>query len=78
MADTKQWKLRVEEQLIDRLARLGARLGYKTGNEFAADALNEWAELLAEITAELQNDNTASKKRIHQKVISQLRSERSK
>lgn len=78
MADKKFWGIRADEQLIDRLTKLGARLGYPSGNAFAADVLNEWAELLAEITAELKDDRAASKKRIHERVMSQLRSERRK
>lgn len=78
MADKKLWNIRVEQQLIDRLKRLGKGLGYKTGNAFAADALDEWAETLADMMAELDSDRAASKRRIHDKVIDQLRSERRK
>lgn len=78
MADKKLWNIRVEEQLIDRLGRLGERLGYPSGNTFAAHALDEWAETLAEMMAELKDARAASKKQIHDKVLSQLRSERRK
>lgn len=74
----KLWNIRIEEQLIDRLGRLGKQLGYPSGNAFAAHALDEWAETLADMMIELSDDRAASKKRIHDKVISHLRSERRK
>lgn len=78
MGDKKQWKLRVTDELIDRLTRLGKPLGYQSGNEFAADVLDEWAELLAEITRDLHKDRAESKARIRERVLGQLRSERRK
>lgn len=78
MADKKLWNIRVEQQLIDRLGRLGKRLGYPTANAFAAHALDEWAETLAEMMAELADDRAKSKDRIHDKVLGQMRSERRK
>lgn len=74
----KLWNIRVEQQLIDRLNRLGKHLGYPSGNTFAAAVLDEWAETLSDMMVELSDDRAASKKRIHDKVISQLRSERRK
>jgi hypothetical protein len=43
MAEKKQWKIRVEDQLIDRLNTLAPKAGYSWGNEFAAEALDIWA-----------------------------------
>lgn len=78
MAKKKLWNIRIEEPLIDKLGRLGAHLGYPSGNAFVAAALHEFAETLAEMMSELSDDRAASKKRIHDKVLSQLRSERRK
>ncbi len=46
MAEKKQWNIRVEDQLIDRLNTLAPKAGYASGNEFAAEALDMWAETL--------------------------------
>ncbi len=49
-----QYKIRIEEALVAKLSELGARCGYSSGNEFAAAALNEYADLLADLLTELQ------------------------
>ncbi len=49
-----QYKIRIEEELIAKLSELGARCGYSSGNEFAAAALSEYAELLADLLIELR------------------------
>ncbi len=49
-----QYKIRVEEGLIAKLSELGARCGYSSGNEFAAVALSEYADLLADLLTELK------------------------
>lgn len=52
MTEKTQYKLRVTEQLKERLEKLGARCGYASGNEFAAEALDQYAELLADLIQE--------------------------
>jgi hypothetical protein len=49
-----QYKIRIEEALVAKLSELGARCGYSSGNEFAAAALSEYADLLADLLTELQ------------------------
>lgn len=48
MAEKTQYKLTIEQQLVDRLSRLAILCGYSSGNEFAAKALDRYAEYLAE------------------------------
>jgi hypothetical protein len=48
MAEKTQYNLRIERQLVDRLSRLATHCGYSSGNEFAAEALDRYAEYLAE------------------------------
>lgn len=69
MADKKMWNIRVEDQLIDRCTRLGERLGYASGNAFAADALDQYAELLADLMAELRDDQDATIKRQRERLL---------
>lgn len=45
---TKQWNIRITVELIERLGELGRPLGM-TGNEFAAEALEKYAEVLARV-----------------------------
>lgn len=47
-----QYNVRMEEQLVDRLSKLAQRCGYQSGNEFAAEALDQYAELLADLMIE--------------------------
>ncbi len=54
MAEKKQWNIRVEDQLIDRLNTLAPKAGYASGNEFAAEALDMWAETLADLMIKLR------------------------
>jgi len=54
MAEKKQWNIRIEDQLIDRLNTLAPKAGYASGNEFAAEALDMWAETLADLMIKLR------------------------
>jgi hypothetical protein len=69
MADKKMWNIRVEDQLVDRCTRLGERLGYPSGNAFAAEALDQYAELLADLMAELRDDREATVKRQRERLL---------
>jgi hypothetical protein len=69
MADKRMWNVRVEDQLIERLTQLGARPGYPTGNAFAADAIDQYAELLADLMAELRDDQNATIKRQRERLL---------
>ena len=60
---TQQYKLKIQRQLIDRLTRLGHDCGYSTGNAFAADALDQYAELLAELIKEQHAAQDALRRR---------------
>lgn len=76
--EKKQFKLMVEPQLADRLARLGAKLGYSSGNEFAVDALDIYAEALAKLMAELREDQRAKVKRQTDQLLREAQDSRRK
>lgn len=61
MAEKTQYKLMIERQLVDRLSRLATHCGYSSGNEFATEALDRYAEYLAE--AMLKEDDEIEKLR---------------
>lgn len=68
-SDRTQYKIRIQRQLIGRLSRLGRRCGYSTGNEFAADALDQYAELLADLIEEQHLSQADLRRRQHEEVI---------
>lgn len=76
--EKKQFKLMVEPQLADRLTRLGAKLGYSSGNEFAVDALDIYAEALAKLMAELREDQRAKVKRQTEQLLREAQDSRRK
>ena len=45
----KQFMVRLDKSLVERMETLTAKLGYSSANEFAAKMLNQYAELLAEL-----------------------------
>ncbi len=69
MADKKFRGLRIEDQLVARLTRLSERLGYPSWNAFAADALDRYAELLADLIAELREDQGATLQRQRERLL---------
>ena len=73
MAERKQWNIRVEDQLIDRLNRLAPKAGFSSGNEFAAEALDIYAETLAELIVELRKIEQDAVKRQREKLLARLR-----
>jgi len=64
-----QFKLKIEQQLFNRLERLGAKLGYPSANKFAVAALDQYAELLADLMAELTEDQNATRKRQRERLL---------
>ena len=50
--DIYQFKLRIEHQLFDRLSKLADRCGYSSPNQFATEALNQYAEVMADLMIE--------------------------
>ena len=73
MADKKQWNIRVEDQLIDRLNRLAPKAGFSSGNEFAADALNLFAEALADFMIEIRKIERDTVDRQREQLLAKLR-----
>jgi len=66
---TQQYKIRIARQLIDRLTRLGRDCGYSSGNEFAADALDQYAELLAELVKQQRAAQEVVRRRQLEEVV---------
>jgi len=73
MAEKKQWNIRVEDQLIDRLNRLAPKAGFSSGNEFAAEALNVFAETLADFMVELRKVEAGAVRRQREEVLAKIR-----
>jgi hypothetical protein len=73
MAEKKQWGIRVEDQLIDRLGRLAPKAGYSSGNEFAADALDIYAETLCDLIIELKKVERQTVASQRERLIAKLR-----
>src|SRR5262245_55251228 len=73
MAEKKQWNIRVEDQLIDRLNTLAPKAGYASGNEFAAEALDTWAETLADLMIKLREIEQNSVKLQRKQLLANIR-----
>ena len=73
MAEKKQWNIRVEDQLIDRLNTLAPKAGYASGNEFAAEALDTWAETLADLMIKLREIEGNAVKPQREQLLAKLR-----
>jgi len=73
MAEKKQWNIRVEDQLIDRLNTLAPKAGYGSGKEFAAEALDMWAETLADLTIKLREIERNALKLQREQLLAKLR-----
>jgi quinolinate synthase len=73
MAEKKQWNVRVEDQLIDRLNKLAPKAGFASGNEFAAEALDIWAETLADLMIKLRESERNAVKLQREQLLAQLR-----
>ena len=73
MAEKKQWNIRVQDQLIDRLNTLAPKAGYASGDEFAAEALDTWAETLADMMIKLREIERNSVKLQREQLLAKLR-----
>jgi len=73
MAKKKQWNILVEGQLIDRLNTLAPKARYASGNEFAAEALDIWAETLADMMIKLLECERNAVKIQREQLLANLR-----
>jgi predicted DNA-binding protein len=73
MTEKKQWNIRVEDQLIDRLNTLASKAGYASGNEFAAEALDMWAETLADLMIKLREIERNAVRPQREQLLAKLR-----
>ena len=73
MAEKKPLNIRVEDQLIDRLNTLAPKAGYASGNEFAAEALDTWAETLADMMIKLREIEQNAFKLQRERLLANLR-----
>jgi hypothetical protein len=73
MSEKKQWNIRVEDKLIDRLNTLAPKAGYASGNEFAAEALDMWAETLADLMIKLREIERNAVKPQREQLLAKLR-----
>ena len=73
MPEKKQLNIRVEYQLIDRLNTLAPKAGYASGNEFAAEALDTWAETLADLMIKLREIERNAVKHQREQLLAKLR-----
>jgi predicted DNA-binding protein len=73
MAVKKQLNIRVEDQLIDRLNTLASKAGYASGNEFAAEALDMWAETLADLMIKLREIERNAVELQREQLLAKLR-----
>jgi len=73
MPEKKQWNIRVEDQLIDRLNALAPKAGYASGNEFAAEALDTWAETLIDLMIKLREVERDAVKLQREQLLAKLR-----
>ena len=73
MSQKKQWNIRVENQLIDRLNTLAPKAGYASGDEFVAEALDIWAETLADMMIKLRDIERNSVKHQREQLLANLR-----
>jgi hypothetical protein len=75
MAEKKQWGIRIEDQLIERLTTLAPQAGYSSANEFVADALDCWAETLKDLMIELRKNRQGFIEQRREQLLSQIRSQ---
>ena len=66
--DVYQLKLRIEQQLFERLNELAKRCGFSSANQFAGEALDQYAELMADLLPEQQEES----KTLHDKQRDRL------
>jgi len=73
MAEKKPWNILVEDQLIDRLNTLAPKAGYPSGNEFAAEALDIWAETLVDLMIKFREIERNAVKHQREQLLAKLR-----
>ena len=73
MSEKKPWNIRVEGQLIDRLNTLAPKAGFASGDEFAAEALDMWAETLADLMIKLREIERNAVKLQREQLLTKLR-----
>ena len=71
-SEKRQWNLRVENQLVDRLNRLAPKAGFTTGSEFAVTALDLYAEVLVDLVNELRRVEKTTIQRQREQLLAKL------
>jgi hypothetical protein len=71
--DIYQLKLRIEHQLFERLSELAERCGFSTANQFAGEALNQYAELLADLLKEQQEESKNLREKQRERLLDALK-----
>ena len=66
----KQFKMRLEPQLVDRLDRLATKCGYASAQQFVIEGLDGYAELLADLLIEGQDQMKLLRKRQREQLLS--------
>ena len=72
-ADIYQLKLRIENQLFDRLTELAKRCGYSTANQFAGEALDQYAELIADLLIEQVKESKNLRERQRERMLEAIK-----
>ena len=67
-----QYKIRIEESAAERLAEVAARLGYPSGNAFAADALTKYLDTLAGLIEDLQQREAEALREQQQQALGKV------
>ena len=67
--DIYQLKLRIEQQLFDRLSELAKRCGFSTANQFAVEALDQYAELIADLLTEQLKESKNLRDRQRERML---------
>ncbi|HKQ90326.1 MAG TPA: hypothetical protein VJZ77_06575 [Blastocatellia bacterium] len=74
MDEKKQRNIRLSDQLVDRLTRLAPKAGFSTWNEFAAEALDLYGELIADLMIELRQIERNAIRLQREQLLAKLRS----
>ena len=64
-----QFNLRIEDEFQTRLAELGAKCGFPSGNQFVIEAMRRYAEILCEVI----NDENKELEKLKQRQRDSLR-----
>lgn len=73
MAEKKQRNIRMEDQLVDRLTRLAPKAGFDSWNEFAAEALDIYAETLVDLIVELRKIEQTAVMHQRERLLAKMR-----